>query len=70
MPTAYLEGYARAAGVDRALADRYVAATRIGDPEADALMAELQRHNPVDAQSWIARGSKATHPPWTMRRRA
>ncbi|WPZ32450.1 oxygenase MpaB family protein [Thalassobaculum sp. OXR-137] len=56
MPTAYLEGYARAAGVDRALADRYVAATRIGDPEADALMAELQRHNPVDAQSWIARG--------------
>lgn len=56
MPTAYEEGYARTALCDRALAQRYVAATRIGDPEADAVMAELARHDPADAQSWIARG--------------
>ena len=56
MPTAYEDGYAKAALIDRVLADRYVAATRMGDPEADALMAELQKHNPVDAQSWISSG--------------
>lgn len=56
MPSAYRAGYQRAAGVDRDLADRYVAATRIGDPEADALVAALSAHDPATAQAWIRHG--------------
>lgn len=56
IPTAYRDGHAKAATLDKALADRYVAATRVGDPEADAVMAELATHDPATAQSWITRG--------------
>ncbi|MXY35254.1 MAG: DUF2236 domain-containing protein [Dehalococcoidia bacterium] len=41
MPTDYLEGYEQARAVNPELAERYVAHTVIGDPEADAMMEEL-----------------------------
>jgi len=53
IPTDYRQGYGRAAAVDRGLADRYVAATRRGDPLADAVVAELARHDPMTGQTWI-----------------
>ncbi len=56
IPTAYRDGYDRAALIDRDLADRYVAATRIGDPQADAVMAELVRHDAAVSQPWITKG--------------
>lgn len=56
MPTAYREGHAKAALIDREMADRYVAATHVGDPQADAVVAELSRHDPADAQRWIRQG--------------
>jgi hypothetical protein len=59
MPAAYREGHARAALRDRALADRYVAATRLGDPPADALIEELSRHDPEESQAWIRQGMEA-----------
>lgn len=56
MPSAYRDGYAHAAQIDGDLAARYVAATRIGDPQADAVMAELVRHDAAVAQPWITNG--------------
>ncbi|MCY3645948.1 MAG: oxygenase MpaB family protein [Chloroflexi bacterium] len=41
MPTDYLEGYEQARAVNPELAEKYVAHTTIGDPEADAMMEEL-----------------------------
>jgi hypothetical protein len=52
-PAAYRDGYAKASLVDPALAGRYVAATLIGDPEADAVVAELSRHEADQSQEWI-----------------
>lgn len=56
IPTAYLAGHGDAALIDRELADRYVAATRVGDPQADAVMAELVKHDSSVAQPWITKG--------------
>lgn len=56
MPTAYLEGFAKAARADRDLAERYVAATRVGDPEADAVIAELDRFDDATVRRWIRDG--------------
>lgn len=56
IPAAYREGHARAVLVDRDLADRYVAATRIGDPLADALVATAARYEPAQAEAWIWQG--------------
>ncbi len=56
IPDAYREGHGRAVLVDRALADRYVATTRVGDPEADAVVAELSRHGPAKSREWIQQG--------------
>lgn len=56
IPTAYRDGYTRAAAVDRVLADRYVAATRAGDPLADALVAEVSRHDSPQGEDWLRRG--------------
>ncbi|MDF1791199.1 MAG: oxygenase MpaB family protein [Thalassobaculaceae bacterium] len=56
MPSAYRTGYAKAARVDRDMADRYVTAARIGDPQADAVIAELARHESAESQIWIRQG--------------
>lgn len=56
MPSAYVEGHGKAAAVDPTLADRYVAATRFGDPQADAVVAELARHDPAAGRTWIQTG--------------
>ncbi|WP_420564895.1 oxygenase MpaB family protein [Thalassobaculum sp.] len=56
IPTAYLAGHGDAALIDRELADRYVSATRVGDPQADAVMAELVKHDSSVAQPWITKG--------------
>ena len=41
IPSDYVQGHAKARIVNAELADKYVAHTTIGDPEADALIAEL-----------------------------
>ena len=41
IPADYVPGYERARGVDPVLADRYIAHTAVGDPEADAVVAYL-----------------------------
>ena len=41
VPTDYIPGYEKARAIDPERADNYVAHTKIGDPEADALMEEL-----------------------------
>ena len=41
VPTDYIEGYEKARAIDAELADRYVAHTTVGDPEADAVMEEI-----------------------------
>lgn len=40
-PSAYVDGYARAAKIDKELADIYVRHTGIGDPMADAAVKDL-----------------------------
>jgi hypothetical protein len=50
---AYEDGHRAAMRVDRDLADRYVAATRLGDPAADAVVAELAGHDPVQGETWL-----------------
>lgn len=47
VPSIYAEGYERAKLIDRSLADTYIAHTQIGDPLADAVIADvgqLPRH--------------------------
>lgn len=56
LPSAYRAGYPQAATVDRGLADRYVSATRIGDPEADAVVTALSGLDPATSQAWIRQG--------------
>ena len=41
VPTDYVAGYERARAIDPALADLYIAHTRVGDPQADAVAAYL-----------------------------
>ena len=41
LPTAYIPGYEKARAIDPETAANYIAHTTIGDPDADALMAEL-----------------------------
>ncbi|MEQ8229279.1 MAG: oxygenase MpaB family protein [Rhodospirillales bacterium] len=36
-----------------------MAATRIGDPEADAVVEELSKHDPATAEEWVRRGIEA-----------
>ncbi|MCY4591764.1 MAG: oxygenase MpaB family protein [Alphaproteobacteria bacterium] len=40
-PSAYVDGYSKARGVDREAADNYIAHTLVGDPVMDALVEEL-----------------------------
>ena len=46
IPTDYEAGFARARAIDPVLAERYIAHTRIGDPLADELIAELAEMGP------------------------
>ncbi len=56
MPTDYVEGYERATAVNRELAERYLAHTLIGDPEADALVEELATLKPEQALRFLQAG--------------
>ena len=46
LPTAYVDGYAKARTVDREGADNYVRHTTIGDPVLDPIMEELSSMRP------------------------
>ena len=56
VPTDYRDGYERARAVNAELAERYVAHTRVADPEADALMEELSTLKPEQAQRFLRAG--------------
>jgi hypothetical protein len=56
IPTEYLEGLAKAKTIDPELAERYIRHTKIGDFEADAVIAEFQSHPAPLAHDWIRRG--------------
>ena len=56
IPSDYLPGYKRARAVNPELAERYVAHTVIGDPEADALMEELATTDPEEAFRFLQAG--------------
>ena len=56
IPTDYLEGYERARAVNPELAEKYVAHTVIGDPDADALVEELASFEPEQALRFLQAG--------------
>ena len=56
IPTDYLEGLERGRAVNADLAERYVAHTVIGDPEADALIEELSVFEPDVAFAFLQAG--------------
>lgn len=56
IPTDYIEGYEQARAVNPELADKYVAHTLIGDPEADALMEELATIDPEKGFRFLQAG--------------
>ena len=56
VPSAYLDGYARAREVDREAADNYIRHTTIGDPELDPVMDELAELPPADMHRFIRAG--------------
>lgn len=56
IPRDYRDGHAAAVLKDPDLANLYVAHTLLGDPLADAVVAELTRHSPAQSQDWIRRG--------------
>ncbi len=56
VPSAYVEGYAKARAVDREAADNYIRHTTIGDPELDAIMEELSSVPPADLHRFIGAG--------------
>ena len=56
IPGDYLPGYAKARAIDPELADRYVAHTTVGDPYADAAIAELLQLRPPQIARYIHAG--------------
>jgi len=56
IPSAYIEGHARAAAIDKRLADIYVRHTRIGDPLADAATRDLSSLSRGEAARFIKAG--------------
>ncbi|MYH40932.1 MAG: DUF2236 domain-containing protein [Chloroflexi bacterium] len=56
IPTDYADGYERARAVNPELADRYLAHTIVGDPEADALMEELSALDPEQVYRFLQAG--------------
>ena len=55
-PLAYIEGYEKACRHDRALADRYIRHTTIGDPELDPVMEEIRSLPPPQLHRFVAAG--------------
>ncbi|MCY4495855.1 MAG: DUF2236 domain-containing protein, partial [Rhodospirillaceae bacterium] len=56
IPTAYVDGHARAAAIDERRADLYVRHTRIGDPLADAAVEDLAEIPRAQWARFIAAG--------------
>ena len=56
IPTAYVDGYAKARTVDPEGADNYIRHTTIGDPALDPIMEELSSLPPADLHRFIAAG--------------
>ena len=56
VPSDYVEGYEKARLVDPEMADRYVRHLQVGDPEADAMMADLASIRARDAHRFIEAG--------------
>ena len=56
IPTDYIEGYEKARVIDADLADRYVAHTTIGDPEADAVMEAFASLGREEANRFVHAG--------------
>ena len=56
VPSAYVDGYAKARLVDREAADNYIRHTIVGDPELDPVMAELAELPPADIHRFIRAG--------------
>ena len=56
IPTDYVDGYERARALNPELADRYLAHTVVGDPEADALMEELSALDPEQVYRFLQAG--------------
>ena len=61
IPTDYRPGHERARAVNPELADKYVAHTRIGDPEADDMMEELAGVDPEQAFRFLQAGMDEEH---------
>lgn len=53
IPSDYIQGYEKARAVDSQVADNYIAHTTIGDPDADALVAELAPLGPQQSSRLI-----------------
>lgn len=56
IPSAYIEGYAKARLSDQLRADNYIKHTTIGDPELDPVMEELSSLPPADLHRFIEAG--------------
>lgn len=56
VPTDYRDGFAVAQRIDPALATLYVRHTMVGDPVADAVLAEFLRHPGPQQRDWMKRG--------------
>lgn len=56
IPGAYRQGYEQARRVDAATAERYLRHVTVGDPQADAVMVELDKHPGAKRHEWIQRG--------------
>ena len=56
VPSAYVEGHARAAAIDKRRADIYIRHTRIGDPLADAAVKDLALLSRAEASRLIKAG--------------
>ncbi len=61
LPTDYATGYEKALALEPDLASTYIAHTVIGDPEADAMMAEVSALGPPEARRILAAGMNREH---------
>ena len=62
IPTSYKEGYLKGRSIDPELADNYLAHTTLGDPIADAAIAELNSLGRDESARLIKRGIEAEDP--------
>ncbi|MXY72129.1 MAG: DUF2236 domain-containing protein, partial [Dehalococcoidia bacterium] len=61
MPTDYLDGYEQARAVNPDLAEKYVAHTTIGDPDADAMVDELATIDAEEGFRFLQAGMDEEH---------